>query len=96
MYRAITRSTSSGEDYPSVATHQNNSAAGAVLARKVYLPLCIRLNIADCMDRIAPPTRGHHNQDVAESMLLALEESLRAVEKHRQYVIERLKDSEPS
>jgi hypothetical protein len=33
----------SGEDYPSVPTHQNNSAAGAVLARKVYLPLYIRL-----------------------------------------------------
>ena len=34
--------------------------------------------------------------DVAESMLRALEESLRAVEKHRQYIVERLKDSEAS
>ena len=34
--------------------------------------------------------------DVAESMRRALEESLRALEKHRQYIIDRLKDAEPS
>ena len=33
--------------------------------------------------------------DVAESMLRALEESLRAFEKHRQYIIDRLKNMQP-
>jgi hypothetical protein len=33
--------------------------------------------------------------DVAESMLRAFEESLRALEKHRQYIIDRVKDAEP-
>ena len=32
--------------------------------------------------------------DVAESMLRAFEESLRALEKHRQYTLDRLKDAE--
>jgi hypothetical protein len=57
--------------------------------------------IADCIDRIARQrevitTRYEQGlaTDVAESMLRALEESLRAVEKHRQYIIERLKDAE--
>jgi hypothetical protein len=54
--------------------------------------------VADCMDRIARQreviaTRYEQGLpvDVAESMLRALEESLRAVEKHRQFIIERLK-----
>ena len=32
--------------------------------------------------------------DVAESMLRAFEESLRALEKHRHYIIDRLRDAE--
>jgi hypothetical protein len=59
--------------------------------------------IADCIDRIARQrevitTRYEQGlaTDVAESMLRALEESLRAVEKHRQYIVERLKDAEPT
>jgi hypothetical protein len=57
--------------------------------------------IADCMDRIARQREvitTRYDQglpvDVAQSMLRALEEGLRAVEKHRQFIIERLKDSE--
>jgi hypothetical protein len=60
-----------------------------------------KAQVADCVDRIARQrevitTRYEQGLpvDVAESMLRALEESLHAVEKHRQYVIERLKDSE--
>jgi hypothetical protein len=59
--------------------------------------------IADCMHRIARQrevitTRYEEGlpTDVAESMLRALEESLRLLEKHRQYIVERLKDAEPS
>ena len=59
--------------------------------------------VADCMDRIARQreviaTRYEQGLpvDVAESMLRALEESLRAVGKHRQYIVERLKDAEPT
>jgi hypothetical protein len=33
--------------------------------------------------------------DVAESMLRALEHSLRALTKHRQYIVDRLKDVGP-
>jgi hypothetical protein len=50
--------------------------------------------IADCMYRIARQrevitTRYEQGlpTDVAESMLRALEESLRALEKHRQYIV---------
>jgi hypothetical protein len=57
--------------------------------------------IADCMDRIARQrevitTRYEQGlpTDVAESMLRAFEESLRALEKHRQYTLDRLKDAE--
>jgi hypothetical protein len=59
--------------------------------------------IADCLDRIARQReviRTEYEQglptDVAESMLRALEESLRAFEKHRQYIVEQLKDAERS
>jgi hypothetical protein len=34
--------------------------------------------------------------DLAESMLRALEESLRAFEKHRQFVVDKLKDADQS
>jgi hypothetical protein len=57
--------------------------------------------IADCMDRIARQreviTTRYEQElptDVAESMLRAFEESLRALEKHRQYIIDRLRDAE--
>jgi hypothetical protein len=57
--------------------------------------------IADCMDRIARQrevitTRFEQGlpTDVAESMLRALEESLRALEKHREYIVHRLKGAE--
>jgi hypothetical protein len=56
--------------------------------------------IADCTDRIARQrevitTRDEQGlpTDIAESMLRALEESLRALEKHRQYILDRLKGS---
>jgi hypothetical protein len=59
--------------------------------------------ITDCMDHIARQrevitTRYEQRlpTDVAESMLRALEESLRALERHRQYIIDRLKDAQPS
>jgi hypothetical protein len=59
--------------------------------------------IADCMNSIARQrevitTRYEEGlpTDVAESMLRALEESLRPLEKHRQFIVERLKDAEPS
>jgi len=58
--------------------------------------------IADCMDRIARQrevitTRYEQGlpTDVAESMLRALEESLRASGKHRQYIGDRLQDAKP-
>jgi len=59
--------------------------------------------IADCMDRIARQrevitTRYEQGllTDLAESMLRAFEESLRALQKHRQYIVDRLKDAQPS
>jgi hypothetical protein len=59
--------------------------------------------ITDCMNHIARQREIitiRYEQDlpadVAESMLRALEESLRAFEKHRQYIIDRLKDVKPS
>jgi hypothetical protein len=58
--------------------------------------------IADCVDRIARQrevitTRYEQglSTDVAESMLRALEHSLRALTKHRQYIVDRLKDVGP-
>jgi Zn-dependent M32 family carboxypeptidase len=52
--------------------------------------------IADCLDRIARQreviTAAYEQglpTDIAESMLRALEESLRAFEKHRQYIVNR-------
>jgi hypothetical protein len=57
--------------------------------------------IADCMARIARQREvitARYEQalptDVAESMLRALEESLHAFEKHRQYIVDQLKDAE--
>jgi hypothetical protein len=59
--------------------------------------------IADCMDHIARQREGittRYEQgvstDVAESMLRALEKNLRALKKHRQYIVDRLKNAEPS
>jgi hypothetical protein len=59
--------------------------------------------IANCLDRIARQreviTTDYEQglpTDVAESMLRALEESLRAFEKHRQYIFDRLNDAERS
>jgi len=57
--------------------------------------------IADCMNHIALQ-RGiittEHEQglptDLAASMLRSLEESLRAFVKHRQYIVDRLKDAQ--
>jgi hypothetical protein len=59
--------------------------------------------IDDCLDRIARQREVITTEyerglptDVAESMLRALEESLRAFEKHRQYIVDRLNDAERS
>ena len=59
--------------------------------------------IADCMNRISRQRgliRTEYEQglptEIAESMLRALEESLRALEKHRQFIVDRLKDAERS
>jgi hypothetical protein len=59
--------------------------------------------IADCRDRIARQrevitTRYDEGlpTDIAESMLRALEESLRAFEEHRQYAVDRLKGAKSS
>jgi hypothetical protein len=59
--------------------------------------------IADCLDRIARQReviKTEYEQGlptgVAESMLRALEESLRAFENHRQYIVDRLNDAERS
>jgi len=77
------------EDFGTMAHHEDLAEADRL--------------IADCIDRIARQrevitTRYEQGlaTDVAESMLRALEESLRAVEKHRQYIVERLKDAEPT
>jgi hypothetical protein len=58
--------------------------------------------IADCVDRIARQrevvtTRYEQGlpTETAESMLRALEDSLRALTKHRQYIVDRLKDVGP-
>ena len=57
--------------------------------------------IADCMNHIARQReiitiRNEQDlpADTAESMLRALEKSLRAFEKHRQYIVHRLKNAE--
>jgi hypothetical protein len=57
--------------------------------------------IADCMNHIAfqrEIVTTEHEQDLptdlAASMLRALEESLRAFVKHRQYIVDRVKDAE--
>jgi hypothetical protein len=56
--------------------------------------------IAECLDRIARQREvitTEYEQglptDIAESMLRALEEILRAFEKHRQYIVNRLNDA---
>jgi hypothetical protein len=74
---------------------------GAVIHHE-HLAQADRL-IADCMNRIARQReliRTDHEQglptDLAESMLRALEESLRAFEKHRQFVVDKLKDADQS
>jgi hypothetical protein len=72
------------------------------MTRHEHLAQADRL-IADCLDRIARQReviRTEYEQglptDIAESMLRALEESLRAFEKHRQYIVKRLKDADQS
>ena len=69
------------------------------MTRHEHLAQADRL-IADCLDRIARQReviRTEYEQglptDIAQSMLRALEESLRAFEKHRQYIITRLNDA---
>jgi hypothetical protein len=73
-----------------------------MVTRHEHLAQADRL-IADCLDRIARQREvitTEYEQglptDIAESMLRALEESLRAFEKHRQYVVNRLNDTERS
>jgi hypothetical protein len=70
------------------------------MTRQEHLAQADRL-IADCMNHIALQREiitTEHEQgiptDLAASMLRALEESLRAFEKHRQYIVDRLKDAE--
>jgi hypothetical protein len=69
------------------------------VTRHEHLAQADRL-IADCLDRIARQgevVTTEYEQglptDIADSMLQALEESLRALEKHRQFVVDRLKDA---
>jgi hypothetical protein len=57
--------------------------------------------IADCLNRIARQREVIATEyeeglptQVAESMLRALEESLRALEKHRQFVIDQVKKAD--
>jgi hypothetical protein len=77
------------EDWGTVTRHQHLAQADRL--------------IADCLDRIARQREvitTEYEQglptDIAESMLPALEESLRAFEKHRQYIVNRLIDAERS
>jgi len=66
------------------------------MTRQKHLAQADRL-IADCMNHIALQREiitTEYEQDLAtdaaESMLRALEESLRALERHRQYIVDRL------
>jgi hypothetical protein len=70
------------------------------MTRKEHLAQADRL-IADCLNHIALQREiiaTEYEQgiptDLAVSMLRALEESLRAFEKHRQYVVDQLKHAE--
>ena len=72
------------------------------MTRHEHLAQADRL-IANCLDRIAlqrDVITTEYEQglptDVAESMLRALEESLRTFEKHRQYIVNRLNNAERS
>jgi hypothetical protein len=73
-----------------------------MMAHNEHLAQADRL-IADCMNRISRQReiiKTEYEQglptEIAESMLRALEESLRALEKHRQFIVDRLKDAERS
>jgi hypothetical protein len=51
-------------------------------------------HIALQKETITQPDRDDHATDLAETMLDALEQSLRAVERHRALILERLKGAE--
>jgi hypothetical protein len=72
----------------------------ALVTRQEHLAQADRL-IGDCMKHIALQREiitTEYEQglptDLAASMLRALEESLRVFEKHRKYIVDRLKDTE--
>jgi hypothetical protein len=53
----------------------------------------VKLHIARQRKAIEKLKAGNHSTEIAESMLIALEESLRAFERHRQLILALLQDA---